>query len=96
MITAERQRQITIEGFTDQYDDGHLYGELATAAACYADPGSVFPNSWPWDPMWDKRKKHNRIEQLAIAGALCAAEIDRLKRFDAQIELGLYRLRSRN
>lgn len=33
---------------------------------------------WPWAPEWDKRNKHDRIRQLAIAGALIAAEIDRL------------------
>jgi hypothetical protein len=35
---------------------------------------------WPWDSEWDKRKKHDRIRQLEIAGALIAAEIDRLER----------------
>lgn len=41
---------------------------------------SEWKDPWPWDPEWDKRKKHDRIKQLVIAGALCAAEIDRLKR----------------
>jgi hypothetical protein len=35
---------------------------------------------WPWDSAWDKRSKHDRIRQLEIAGALIAAEIDRLER----------------
>jgi len=35
---------------------------------------------WPWDKSWDKRGKHDRIRQLEIAGALVAAEIDRLQR----------------
>src|SRR5208282_2247295 len=35
---------------------------------------------WPWDEVWDKREKHSRIRQLEIAGALIAAEIDRLER----------------
>lgn len=40
---------------------------------------------WPWDGQWDKRRKHGRrkngrIRQLVIAGALIAAEIDRLLR----------------
>src|SRR5271155_3824066 len=35
---------------------------------------------WPWDDKWDKRGKHERIRQLEIAGALIAAEIDRLLR----------------
>ena len=29
---------------------------------------------------WDKREKHSRIRRLEIAGALIAAEIDRLQR----------------
>lgn len=33
---------------------------------------------WPWSDAWDKRKKHDRIRQLSIAGALIAAEINRL------------------
>lgn len=38
--------------------------------------------AWPesWDRAWDKREKHDRIRQLEIAGALIAAEIDRLLR----------------
>jgi len=37
---------------------------------------------WPasWGQEWDKRHKHDRIRQLTIAGALIAAEIDRLLR----------------
>lgn len=49
---------------------------------------------WPWhryvDPprggphirvtAWDKREEHDRLHQLVIAGALIAAEIDRLQR----------------
>ena len=31
-------------------------------------------------PAWDKRKKHNKLRRLVIAGALIAAEIDRLQR----------------
>ena len=48
-------------------------------------PHSAFGKSewrdpWPWGPEWDKRNKHDRIKALAIAGALIAAEIDRLQR----------------
>lgn len=31
-------------------------------------------------PAWDKRKTHNRLRRLVIAGALVAAEIDRIQR----------------
>jgi hypothetical protein len=30
-------------------------------------------------PAWDKRKKHSQLRKLVIAGALIAAEIDRLQ-----------------
>lgn len=41
-------------------------------------------DAWPetWAPEWDKRKTHSRIRQLQIAGALIAAELDRLGRID--------------
>ena len=38
------------------------------------------PVLWPWSDELDKRVKHDRIRSLAIAGALIAAEIDRLQR----------------
>jgi len=37
---------------------------------------------WPWADMPDKRGKLDRIRQLTIAGALIAAEIDRLQAND--------------
>lgn len=36
-------------------------------------------DGWPWSEEWDKRKKHDRLRSLVIAGALIAAEIDRLQ-----------------
>ncbi|MFY0619050.1 hypothetical protein [Shimia sp.] len=41
-----------------------------------------FVDPWPatWDEDWDGRLRHNRMRQLAIAGALCGAELDRLMR----------------
>jgi hypothetical protein len=35
-------------------------------------------DAWPWATGWDKRRKHSRMRRLEIAGALIAAEIDRL------------------
>jgi hypothetical protein len=43
----------------------------------------TFQDPWPWEEEWDKRQKHDRLRQLVIAGALIAAEIDRLKRQEA-------------
>jgi len=39
---------------------------------------TVFADPWPWGYQWDKRDKHPNLKRLAIAGALIAAEIDRL------------------
>lgn len=41
----------------------------------YGDGGINIPVS-----AWDKRKKHPKLKRLIIAGALIAAEIDRLQR----------------
>lgn len=38
----------------------------------------VFEGIWPWGDEHDKRAKHGPIRRLEIAGALIAAEIDRL------------------
>lgn len=86
-IAAERQRQRIGEGFDSKYDEGYVDGELATAAACYAVSGlsavqvvqaDTGKDAWPWGTVWDKRSKHSRIRRLEVAGALVAAEIDRL------------------
>jgi len=44
------------------------------------DPGDYFKDPWPWSKKWDKRGKHSQLQCLIIAGALIAAEIDRLQR----------------
>jgi hypothetical protein len=59
---------------------------------CYANQVR-YCDPWPWDERWDKRPRdgnvlqrndesstEERIRQLSKAGALCAAEIDRLLR----------------
>jgi hypothetical protein len=86
-IAAERKRQIEEEGWTAEQDDQRKDGELAKAAACYAYPrGDGFFSRkaalWPWDDGWYKPTPDNRIRELEKAGALCAAEIDRLQRME--------------
>jgi hypothetical protein len=109
-IAAERERQVTEEGWTADHDDTHGAGELAWAAACYAAPERIlrhhegangshgFVEPWPTETHRQTRYADDfgsyrvgwprpdcsRIEQLAKAGALIAAEIDRLERADAQ------------
>jgi len=88
IISEERQRQITDEGWTTEHDAQHRNGELAEAAACYAmgqedrqhldKCGLFFSRLWPWARAWWKPTPENRIRELAKAGALIAAEIDRI------------------
>jgi hypothetical protein len=85
LIANERERQINQEGWSAEYDRKHVNGELAIAAACYALPQivrmawGVIQRLWPWDIQWFKPDPYNRIRELVKAGALIAAEIDRLQ-----------------
>jgi len=92
-IAAERKRQIEEEGFTANHDDENSHGEMACAAACYAMPTFrryitterqvfVLDAIWYWDREWWKPTPDNRIRELEKAGALIAAEIDRLIRLE--------------
>lgn len=93
LIAAERERQITEEGWTPEHDDEHTDSELIGAAISYAlesysiglldddddDDHGFMPASWPWDAEWWKPSS-DAIRNLVKAGALIAAEIDRLQR----------------
>ena len=91
LIAEERQRQIEVEGWTEEHDAQYKDNELAKAAICYADPKTHYyqanrylnikvPNADFWPVQWDERwfKPTDRIRDLTKAGALIAAEIDRL------------------
>lgn len=81
LIAAERQRQIEGEGWTAEHDDKHDNGELARAAVCYAEGGTGvgLHEIWPWfQEEW--KPSGDRVRDLTKAGALIAAEIDRLQR----------------
>lgn len=94
LIAAERERQISAEGWTPEHDDEHDDGEMAVAAVCYAhfaslsdirrnSPGTTARvlEDWPWDERW--WKPGDRVRELVKAGALIAAEIDRHLRAEA-------------
>jgi hypothetical protein len=53
LVGAERVRQVSAEGYSADHDDAHNSGQLASAAACYANPYRllVVPNrhSRAWD-----------------------------------------------
>jgi hypothetical protein len=96
LIAAERERQITAEGWSAAHDDEHRLGELSQAGACYADIAGALmhgasvkdirdyycdctgPNpQWPFeDAAW--KPSQDPLQNLVKAGALIAAEIDRL------------------
>ena len=93
-VVSERLRQIAVEGWAPEHDDGHHKGELAAAATCYAAPFRVFlaeervgrnyetytlyRDGWPWADSWWKPKDRRR--DLIRAAALILAEIERLDR----------------
>ena len=86
LIAAERRRQIEIEGRTAEHDARHWDDALARAAVCYAIPPSerpLFssdpPRLWPWLKVEWKPVPNDRVRELVKAGALIAAEIDRLQ-----------------
>lgn len=97
MIRCERQRQVDEEGWSVEHDAReHSDGDLARNAAYYAYPdanlvnqdhlkiGSAFLR--PAITFGYKQNKP-RIKQLVIAGALIAAEIDRLQYEEHMAEL---------
>jgi hypothetical protein len=93
LIAQERERQITQEGWMPEHDDQHTSGEMANAArsyakvsslqACHITPRKISPLEWPWDEEWWKPSP-DPIRNLQKAGALIAAEIDRLQRLQAK------------
>lgn len=89
LIAAERQRQIEEEGWTPEHDADHSDKQLAHAAKAYIieyerpweGEGFAPPLAWPWHADWWKPR--DPIRNLVKAGALIAAEIDRLHAMSA-------------
>lgn len=101
LVMQERRRQLVEEGWYPEHDDAHPRGWLARAAACYAvhDLEADGPfrkiqvlngdaDAWPFGVNWDKRRKHDRIRRLQIAGALIVAELERELRYEAGRQTG--------
>ncbi len=97
LIARERQRQIEEEHYSPEHDAKcNLEGWLARAAACYALPvdcrryiefayiSRPLPELWPWHWETWKPTPDDRIRELVKAGALIAAEIDRLQAVQKQ------------
>ena len=83
LITDERTRQIEIEGWTKEHDAEHGKYDLLAAAICYAHNAGQFksgcPREWPWGDEWWKPTAGNKIRDLIKAGALIAAQIDKMQ-----------------
>ncbi|EOV5296886.1 hypothetical protein ACOA1K_004409 [Klebsiella quasipneumoniae] len=85
-VLAERKRQVTTEGWTQEHDDQHVNFEMAIAGGLYAISAvdshhklrNSAPSAWPWDRKWWKPDGPRR--DLVKAGALILAEIERLDR----------------
>ncbi|RBO54685.1 hypothetical protein DSD19_04730 [Rhodovulum sp. BSW8] len=90
-IADERRRQIEVEGWTPEHDDAHDEFEMSLAAAAYAVSGTLGPSAlldqatqdairktWPFQAHLFRPTGGRK--DLVRAGALIAAEIDRLDR----------------
>lgn len=98
LIAEERQRQISVEGWTPEHDDEHNESELSLAAWAYIEytvhevnhdltlDEDGPPCPWPWAAKWWKPR--DPISNLTRAGALIAAEIDRLQRASGESSEG--------
>lgn len=92
LIAAERRRQVSKEGWTTAHDDTHTRKQMAKAAESYL-AAHIHPDLWakehgeaagptaywPWAKKWWK-PSDDPVRNLVKAGALIAAEIDRLQR----------------
>ena len=88
-VVNERDRQISVEGWSAVHDDKHDKAEMARAAASYvmqyiaartwfalsSQVRAVIGWLWPWDAEWFKPSSSRR--DLVKAAALLLAEIER-------------------
>lgn len=85
LIAEERKRQIKVEKFTAEHDDSHQNNQLSILAMLYCCPPKyrpmMSPSNWFKSIGWDFKwwKPGIRIRELQKAGALIAAEIDRIQ-----------------
>jgi len=87
LIADERRRQVEVEEWDAGHDDAQRSGAMRRAAACYAafaGQHRAAPPEWPWG--FGSWKPKDEIRDLVRAGALIAAEIDRLKRQEREGE----------
>jgi hypothetical protein len=90
LISAERKRQVTEEGYDAEHDEGHA-SDLARGASSYALAGADDlnglgyaandpfdpPADWPWHTV-DWKPTGDAVSDLVKAGGLVAAALDSL------------------
>jgi hypothetical protein len=75
LIAQERANQFA-KGYDVGHDSHEDEGQLLRAAICYLTPGQA-EHLWPWEKAsWNPG---DYVRNLAKAGALIAAELDRLQ-----------------
>lgn len=79
LIAEERKEQIEKHGWTAEHDATHYCEEIIDAAEYAIRPNKDNGDKCGWISFQLKIVKKNRIDQLKVAGALIAAEIDRLQ-----------------
>lgn len=89
LIADERQKQIDKHGFTGGHHADHPEwydaNQMVDAAQVLSERHNEFINWYPinWDHSWFRRLLDKPYkERLVIAGALIAAEIDRLQEIE--------------
>jgi hypothetical protein len=78
LIAEEREKQIKKWGTTEAHDIDHEYGELKTASL-YCLTGLPDYLQYGWELFEVNISEKTELARLRIAGALIAAEIDRLQ-----------------
>ena len=87
LIAEERQKQIEKNGWDSNHDDLHTDGSLRVVAATLCAVGT---DATVLDPLergtlqnpWglEEKLREDHVRRLKVAGALIAAEIDRIQR----------------
>jgi hypothetical protein len=79
LIAEERKEQIEKHGWTLEHDRGHIDGAILRAAIYAIEASQHNSDTFNWYDFQKKILAKPYIERLVIAGALIAAEIDRLQ-----------------
>ena len=86
LIAKERSEQITKHDWTLEHDRDHISDELVYAAMYALNPCNDTGREMGWDLFKDKIDSKTAIERYIVAGALIAAEIDRLLNLEEETD----------